>query len=339
VTTPASKRGFELPPEWAPQARTWMAWPSGRTPWGEHLAAARRVHAEVAKAIAEFQPVTMIARPDLTADASLHCGQGVSVLPLPHDDSWTRDTAPSFLLNAKGELACVDWHYDGYGADASDVRHDTRLAEAICNHLEIEHFAVPIVLEDGALHVDGEGTCLMCAGSVLDPTRNPGLDRAGAEAVLASHLGAVCVIWLEAGLINDPTGGHVDNLACFAAPGTVLALAPGRDEVNAPILEANVARLKASVDAKGRTLEVIEIPCPEPAFTDDGRQLPRSYVSFAIVNGAVIMPVFGEVGDRAAFRAISAAFADREVVRIEAQDLIQGGGTIHSITRQQPKAP
>jgi agmatine deiminase len=337
VSTPR-EQGFVMPPEWAPHERCWMAWPCREEHWGERIAAARQAHAEVAKAIAAFEPVTMIARPELTAEASVQCGQGISVLPLEYDDSWIRDTAPTFVRNAEGLLAGVDWPFNGYGERSPEYAQDAALAEKICRRLKLPRFAAPIVLEGGAIHVDGEGTALVCAESVLDPRRNPGLDRASAEAVLRDYLGVETVIWLAQGLVDDGSGGHVDNLACFAGPGVVLALAGGdADDPNRPILEENLACLRAARDAKGRDLEVIEIQQPAPRHREDGRRLTASYINFYLANGAIIVPIFDDPMDAAAFHAIQAAFPDRQIVEIDALDLIYGGGGIHCITQQQPK--
>jgi agmatine deiminase len=338
VSTPR-EQGFVMPPEWAPHERCWMAWPCRAEHWGERLAAARQAHAEVAKAIAEFEPVTMIARPELAAEASVQCGQGIPVLPLDYDDSWIRDTAPTFVRNTEGLLAGIDWPFNGYGERSPEYAQDAALAEKLCRRLKLPRFEGPIVLEGGAIHVDGEGTALVCAESMLDPRRNPGLDRAGAEAALRDHLSIETVIWLAQGLIDDPMGGHVDNVACFAGPGVVLALAGGEvDDPNRPILEDNLSRLRAARDAKGRELEVIEIQQPAARHREDGRRLTASYINFYLANGAIIVPIFDDPGDAAAFHAIQAAFPDRQIVEVEATDLIYGGGGIHCITQQQPKS-
>jgi agmatine deiminase len=338
VSTPR-EQGFVMPPEWAPHERCWMAWPCRAEHWGERIAAARQAHAEVAKAIATFEPVTMIARPDLAAEASVQCGQGISVLPLDYDDAWLRDTAPTFVRNAEGLLAGVDWRFNGWGGRSPEYAQDAALAEKICRRLKLPRFEAPIVLEGGAVHIDGEGTALVCAESVLDPRRNAGLERAAVEAVLRDHLGVDTVIWLARGLVDDASGGHVDNLACFAGPGVVLALAGGEaDDPNRPILEDNLARLRAARDAKGRELEVIEIPQPAARQREDGRRLTASYINFYLANGAIIVPIFGDPMDATAFHAIQDAFPDRQIVEIDAADLIWGGGGIHCITQQQPKS-
>ncbi len=332
--------GFAMPPEGARHERCWIAWPCREELWGERMAAARQAYAEVAQAIAQFEPVTMIARPELTAEASLHCGQGISVLPLDYDDSWTRDTLPTLVTDPQGQLAGIDWQFNGYGQSAPNYAKDARLAEAICERLKVPRFVAPIVLEGGSLHVDGEGTCLVCAGSVLDPKRNPGVGRAEIEAALADHLGIAKVIWLEQGLVGDRNGGHVDNLACFARPGVVLALVcRDPEDANHAVLQDNLARLRAETDAKGRALEIVEIEQPGAQLRPDGSRIPASYVSLYLANDAVIMPMFDTAMDNPAYKAIAAAFPDRRVVQIDASDLVHGGGGIHAITQQQPAVP
>jgi agmatine deiminase len=336
VITPRAQ-GFAMPAEWAPHARCWMAWPCRTELWGDRMAAARRAYAEVAKAIVQYEPVTMIARPDLTAEASLQCGQGISVLPLEYDDSRIRDTAPTFVVDRAGALAGVDWRFDGYGGAAPAFERDARLAEAICARLEVPRLVAPIALEGGALHVDGEGTCLVCAASVLDPRRNPGLSRDAAATALADHLGVTQVIWLEHGFEGDPSGGHVDNVACFVRPGVVMALTcRDTSDANFAGLQDNLARLRAARDAAGRELEVIEIEQPAARFDADGRRLTMSYLSFYLANGAVVFPMFEDAMDSAAFNTIRSAFPDRQAIQVDAADLVYGGGGIHAITQQQP---
>ena len=339
MSTPAAK-GFRMPPEWAPHERCWMAWPCRPEIFGAAFAGARRAYAEIARAIAQSEPVSMLARPELIADASVASGRGVSVLPMDYDDAWTRDTAPSFVVNQEGDLGAVTWRFNGYGGRSPSFDLDAKLATRIAERLKIERFEAPLVLEGGAVHVDGEGTALLCAPSVLEPARNPDLDRAEVERMLGDFLGVERVIWLEHGFEGDVTGGHVDNLACFVGPGKVLALAS--DDPNDPNhhgLKANVEALKAAHDAAGRSLEVIEVIQPRARYRDDGSRLTTSYLNFYVSNEAVVLPMFDDDRDDDAFESISAAFPEREAVQIEALDLVHGGGGIHCITRQQPARP
>jgi agmatine deiminase len=338
VRTPAEE-GFRMPAEWAPHRRCWMAWPCREDMWGEAIEDARRAYAEVATAICRFEPVTMIVRPDLTASVSLYCSQqGISVLPLPHDDSWTRDTGPTFLVDGQGNLAGVDWTFNGWGNVHPRHEEDARMAMRILEHVGARRFPCDLVMEGGGVHVDGEGTGLVCAQSVLDPRRNPGLSREAAEAVLKAHLGLEKLIWLEEGLLGDETAGHVDNLACWARPGVVIAaVADDVDDENYPILRRNLEVLRATTDAQGRALEVLMLPIPKARQGRDGRRLTLSYVNFYLANGAVILPAFDDPADRVAYRTLAAAFPDREPVQIEALAILEGGGGIHCITQQQPE--
>lgn len=329
-----------MPAEWAPHRRTWLAWPCRTTLWGEHLDEAKRTYAAIAQAIAGFEPVTVLARPDLTADASLHCGKGISVLPMQQDDSWVRDTGPAFLVSNDGRLGGVAWTFNGWGETYPDHVEDARMARRMLEHAGAETFTSKLVLEGGGVHVDGEGTALLCEDSVLDAGRNPDRDRADVERELDGLLGVDKVIWLDGSLTDDETGGHVDNLACFTAPGKVLALDPATaSEADRPGLERNLETLRAATDAAGRSLEVTLLPLPKPKKRADGRLLTLTYVNFYLCNGAVIVPVFEDSADDAAKKVIGQAFPDRTLVPIDASVLLQGGGGIHCVTQQQPLPP
>ncbi len=329
--------GFYMPAEWGPHDRCWMAWPCRRELWSERLDAARTAYAEVAMAIAEFEPVTMIANPENVAEASLRCGSSVACLPLAHDDSWMRDTGPSFLIDGRGEMAGVDWRFNAWGGKYDSYEKDSAVAAAMLEHLELTRYEAPIVLEGGSIHVDGEGTLITTEQCLLNPNRNPELDKDEIERLLNAHFGVEKVIWLGQGLEEDETDGHVDNLACFARPGVVLALsAEDPEDGNYDALRDNLIRLRAARDAKGRELEVIEVPQPERGAGDDGRRLAKSYINFYLANGAVVMPSFEDGKDKAAKEIVSGCFPDRKVRQVPALDIVHGGGGIHCITLQQP---
>ncbi len=326
-----------MPAEWEPHKRTWLAWPCRDGLWGKHLEDAKLAYAGVAQAIAAFEPVTVLARPDLTADASLHCGKGISVLPMPQDDSWVRDTGPSFLVSDDGRLGGVTWTFNGWGGVYPDHAEDAAMARRMLDHLGAEAFASSLVLEGGGIHVDGEGTALLCEASVLEPMRNPGWNRAKVERELADLLTIEQVIWLEGSLTDDETRGHVDNLACFTGPGKVLALDPATaSEADRPGLARNLEALRTTTDAKGRPFEVMLLPLPKPKQRDDGRLLTLTYINYYVCNGAVIVPIFEDAADGVAQKIIAQAFGDRELVSLDATALLHGGGGIHCITLQQP---
>ena len=331
-----------MPAEWMPHECCWMAWPCPQEYWGDAVESARRAYARVARTIARFEPVRMLANPAELAVARRLCGADVQVLPTALDDSWLRDTGPTFVLDDSGRLAGVDWQYNSYGNKegfaAVAFRHDVTVAKRMLEQLGVRRFAAPLVLEGGAFHVDGEGTVLTSEQCLLNPNRNPGLSRQQIEAYLLEYLGAEKLIWLGQGLKDDDTDGHVDNLACFVRPGTVMALTcndPADD--NYAVLQENLARLHAARDAAGRRLKVIEVEQPDKRMYN-GIRLAMSYVNFYIANGAVIMPSFNQPQrDASAARVVAGAFPDRELVQVPGLDIIVGGGSVHCITQQQPR--
>ena len=335
--TPAED-GFYMPGEFAPHTGCWMAWPCREKAFSGRLPEAKHAYAQVARAIAAYEPVTMVANPLDASDAAMACGPQVKILTMHIDDSWTRDTGPTFLIDGRGRLAGVDWIFNGWGFVWEDCKNDRLLARGILDHLGVKRYEADFVLEGGAIHVDGQGLLMAVEPCLLDPQRNPNLSRADLEARLSAFLGVKNFIWLEYGLDNDETKGHVDNVACFARPGLVLVHStedPGDPDYQG--LRENAARLRAAKDARGRGLEVVELPAPAPREGKDGR-MTLSYVNFYLANGAVIMPAFGDAKDDEAARIIKGVFPDRRVVTVPAMDIVYGGGGIHCITQQQPSA-
>ncbi len=338
MTTPR-EAGFRMPPEWAPHAGCWMAWPCRPENWDD-IEAARATYVEVARVIGRFEPVTMTANPH-DAGAARRALSGVSgtdVVVVPSDDSWARDTAPTFVTDGRGALGGVDWRFNAYGGIYEDYGRTQGMARRILDLVGARRFVAPLVLEGGAVHVDGEGTVLTTTEVVLDPRRNPGLEAGEAERLLCEYLGAEKVLWLTAALDHDNTGGHVDNLACFAAPGVVVALGcADRDDPQHAAVQENLARLRTATDARGRPLEVVELPMP--ARPESGvRRLSPSYVNFYLANGGVVIPALGDPADVAARDVLTRLFPRRLVVPVPTLELAKAGGNVHCITQQQPVA-
>ncbi|MEQ8356670.1 MAG: agmatine deiminase [Kiloniellaceae bacterium] len=334
--------GFHMPPEWGPHERCWMAWPCRGSLWLEGLEASRGAYAKVARAIAGFEPVTMLANAEDLEDATARCGDSVTCQALPLDDSWMRDSGPTFLVDGKGGLAAVDWQFNAWGGKFQPYDQDALVAGRVLAQLGVKTYAAPLVLEGGSIHVDGEGTLLTSEECLLHPNRNPDLDRDDIEALLRQYLGVEAFVWLGQGLDKDDTDGHVDNIACYVRPGVVMAVTcDDPADPNHAILQDNLDRLAKARDARGRALEVIELPLPRaPRYLDgqDGRQrLALSYVNYYIANGGVIMPSFGDDNDGPALDIVSRAFPDRKVVQVPAGPILVGGGGIHCITQQQPR--
>ncbi|HYD29426.1 MAG TPA: agmatine deiminase family protein [Azospirillaceae bacterium] len=330
--------GFRMPAEWVGHSRCWMGWPCRPETWdGAGFEAAKSAYAEVAKAIAAFEPVAMVCNPADVAEVSLICGTGVTVLPLDLSDSWMRDIGPSFLVDGKGGLAGVHWRFNAWGENYPDYAADAEVGRKVLEHLGLPLYAAPLVLEGGAIHVDGEGTVLTTEQCLLNPNRNPHLDRGQIEELLKDHLGANTVVWLGEGYQDDETDGHVDEIAFFVRPGVVAAIVtddPG--DSNFKAFQDNLDRLKAARDARGREFEVI--PLPQPKRRDhNGVRLTLSYTNLYLANGGVVMPAFEDFADDEAFRILRRCFPERQVVQVPALDIVRGGGGIHCITQQQPE--
>ncbi len=324
-----------MPAEWAPREATLMAWPVREAAWLEGLEDARSGYAEVANAVSEFEPLIMIARSDCVSDARRRLSSAVEIWEMPHDDSWIRDNGPTFLLDGAGGRSAVNWRFNAWGRKYEPFDADDALAPLVLERMGVRRFDAPLVMEGGSIHVDGAGTLLTTAECLLNPNRNPSLSKVEIEAYLSAFLGVKSFVWLEKGLAGDETDGHVDNVACFVAPGVVAVQVSGPDD-------ANAAALSLSVDAAGRRLEVVEIPAP-PERRCRGEPLTLSYINYYPVTGALVVPVFGKDGDPAiraaddrALGILREAYPGRKIVPIDGMRIIKGGGNVHCITQQVP---
>lgn len=338
------KRGFRMPAEWAAHERTFISWPVRRSMhYPEDYRRIARGYAALARAIAEFEPVTVIVNPDQAEQLKAEFDEEwIDRLVIAHDDSWVRDNGPTFLIDDFGHRAGVNWRFNAWGEKYHPWDHDNQLARVLLDRLHIRRVDASIVLEGGSIHTDGEGTLLTTEQCLLHPNRNPQLDRGGIEEELKKRLHAEKIIWLKRGLSGDETDGHIDNIACFAAPGKVLIQTcddPG-DE-NFEITRENLTRLSEATDARGRKLEVIRIPQPPKRFYK-GHRLTLSYLNFYLVNGGVILPVFGSeaaASDRKAEAVLRHVFPDRRIRTIDGMGIITEGGNVHCATQQMPADP
>jgi len=320
-----------MPAEWEPHERTLMGWPCRKELWGQTLAQARADYAAVASAIAQFEPVTMIANPGADAAAArAACAAGVEVVELPLDDSWLRDCGPIYVRAEDGRRIAVHFRFNAWGQKFSPWEHDAAVGALIGAALGDEVRSAPIVLEGGAILGDGSGTLLTTEQCLLNPNRNPGLGREQIEAALRAYLGARRIVWLGYGLVEDrDTDGHVDLIAAFTAPGQVLLQAAGPGNPNHQRMKDNRARLLAA------GIEVRELPLLG-YLEVAGQQVAVSYMNFYICNRAVIVPVIGAAEDAEALEVIGGAYPGREVVPVPGAVLAYGGGGPHCITQQVP---
>ena len=354
--------GFYMPAEWSPHGQVWMVWPERPDNWRLGGKPAQAAFAEVARAIASFEPVTVCVSPAQYENANAQLSHpGIRVVELSTDDAWVRDTGPTFVVNGQGGIRGVDWTFNAWGGFNGGLywpwQRDDQVADKIlglerCPRYRTEGF----VLEGGAIHVDGEGTLITTEECLLNPNRNPHMMREEIELKLGDYLGIDKVIWLPHGLYNDETDGHVDNFCCFVKPAEVLlAWTDDENDPNYPRCQAALRVLQASRDARGREFVVHKIPIPGPIHAteeectgvdrisgsqprDPSVRLAGSYVNFLIVNGGIIAPAFDDPKDDEAREILQQLFPDRRVVMVPGREILLGGGNIHCITQQQPAA-
>jgi agmatine deiminase len=326
---------FRMPAEWALHERTLMAWPARADLWGERFEDAKAVYAEVANAIAAFEPVTMVAHPSQRKQARAACGAGVVVSEIPIDDSWMRDSGPIFVLDGAGRRAGLDFGFNAWGEKFHPYDDDAEMAARVLERLREERIdARDLILEGGSIAVDGEGTLITTEQCLLHPSRNPSLSREQIARRLQDALGVHTIVWLGGGLAEDyDTDGHVDNVCAWIGPGRVLAqTVAGESSPNWAPTRENVERLRAA------GLEVTELTLL-PYVDHDGPPTVVPYTNFYICNGALIVPVAGQETDDEALALLGGLYPGRVVVPVPGATLALGGGGVHCITQQVPAVP
>ena len=349
--------GFTMPGEFEPHAACWMLWPERPDVWRNNAKPAQKAFVAVASAIAQFEPVRMGVSAAQFDTARRMLPESVDVIRLDYNDSWMRDNGATFVVDRygkSGNIRGIDWDFNAWGGHYPDFRADDALASQLLTHLDKDRYNAPLVMEGGAIDVDGEGTLIVTEQCLLNPNRNPSLNKTQIESYLRDYLNVEKVIWLQNGLFNDETSGHVDNLCCFVRP-TVIALTWTEDEndANYPICAAAYNQLINETDAQGRPLTVHKIHQPTPITItaeeaaglvvspdtirrDVGERYASSYVNYYVANGGVVVPQFGDEWDQPALDTIATLFPQREVVGVYSREIILGGGNIHCITQQQP---
>jgi len=325
-----------MPAEWAPHERTLIAWPAREAAWrGTTIEQAREVHAQVVAAVAAFEPVTLVVDPAHVDDARRRVtAENVELLALPIDDSWLRDSGPLIVTGPEGRRAGIDFRFNAWGEAFAPYDKDAAIAALLLEHLGIERFGSPMVLEGGAIAVDGTGRLVMTEQCLLNPNRNALLERPEIEEELRVHLGAEQVVWLGRGLVEDAdTDGHVDNICAFLAPRHVLLqTVAGDDDPNRPHAEENARRLR---DAG---LEVERWELLPRTTRADGSVVAIPYTNFYLCNGAAIVPL-GEQDadmDAEALRRLGELLPGQAIVGVPGRVLALGGGGVHCITQQIP---
>jgi agmatine deiminase len=347
--------GYRMPGEWEPHEATWVAWPHARDDWPGKFAPIPWVYAEIVRVLSRSERVNVLVRGRAMRDRAAERldRHGVDLARVEFvkaatDRAWLRDSGPTFVVNDQGasegeRIALVDWRFNAW-AKYDNHRCDNRLPKRLARRLGLRRF-VPrteaggrVVMEGGALDVNGKGTVLTTEECLLSAiqARNPKLDRRALEQVFADYLGARHVVWLDRGIVGDDTHGHVDDLARFVDPRTVVAAVENNpDDPNHDILQENWRRLEQARDQDGQPLNLVPLPMPTPVVFE-GQRLPASYANFYIGNTVVLVPTFNDPADRDALNTLASLFPDRRVVGIHCVDLVLGLGTLHCLSQQQP---
>jgi agmatine deiminase len=324
-----------IPAEWTPHKAIWTAWPSAADLWGEDLEPARAEVAAMIRALADGgagDRMRVLAHGrEAEATAKLAVGRSADIIPAAFGDIWLRDTGPIFASGGKA----LGFRFNGWGGKYR-LPHDEEVGARVALLAGADYKRHDFIVEGGAVEMDGEGTLITTRQCLLNPNRNAHWTEEGAEVELKRALGVEKVLWLDEGLLNDHTDGHIDNLARFVAPGRVVCQAPAdRGDPNFDVLEEIALSLAAMRDARGRLLEVVRIPSPGPIADEDGDAVPASHMNFVIGNSTVVVPIYSSTGDDAV-NALAPLFPGRKVVGLSSHAILTGGGSFHCITQQEP---
>ncbi|MGT2930493.1 agmatine deiminase [Streptococcus dentasini] len=350
--------GFYMPAEYAPQDKVFMIWPERPDNWRNGGKPAQKAFADVARAISRFTNMNVLVSAQQFQNCRRQLPPEITVYEVSSNDAWVRDCGPTFVIDGQGRRRAVDWAFNAWGGLVDGLYfpwdQDDLVAQKICEIEGADSYRTSdFILEGGSFHVDGEGTVLTTEMCLLSQGRNPQLTRAAIEKKLCDYLNCEKVLWLKDGIDPEETNGHIDDVACFIAPGEVACIYT--DDVSSPFYEAAqdaYARLSKMTDAKGRRLKVHKLCCPVNTITikgdfaidyvegtiprEDGDICIASYMNFLITNGGVIVPQYGDENDALALEQIQAFFPDKEVVGVNTVEIVYGGGNIHCITQQEP---
>lgn len=343
--TPGSL-GYRMPAEWAPHRATWLSWPHNQETWPTQLEKVREVWVRMIRELSQVEQICLLVNDDKSAGVVADrikqadaAPERVSLLKIPTVDVWMRDYGPTFVTREaeQAPLAMNDWIFNGWGGKYPSYEDDDGVAKEIASLLRVPVFDQPVVLEGGSIEVNGAGTCLATEQCLLNKNRNQHLTRVEIERLLLDSLSARHVIWLGEGIAGDDTDGHIDDIARFVDPHTIVCvLESDSRDVNYHALQENYERLKNARDQDGDKLNVVTLPCPKAIYCE-GARLPASYANFYIANDLVLVPVFDDANDERALGTLRELFAGRKVVGLRCNEVVAGLGAIHCVTQQEPQ--
>ncbi len=343
--TPAAK-GYRMPAEWEPQESIWLAWPHNLLTFEDFLEDVEKIFVEFMKALYTGQYIDLLINDDATQSKVVKLCQNAEIdlkkvcfHKIPNQDVWTRDYGPTFIVNRsiKEKLAMVKWTFNAWGSKYDDLLPDNEVTYKIQKELKLPMFEPKIVLEGGSIDVNGQGLVLTSEQCLLNENRNPQLSKEQIEDYLKQYLNVNKVLWLKEGIAGDDTDGHIDDIARFVNPDTIVcAFENDSQDENYEILKDNYKRLMDMTDQRGKKLNLVKMPMPGFIGEEDER-LPASYLNFYIGNEAVVVPIFGHKNDMKALSTLEKLFPKRKVVGINCTPLVYGFGTLHCSSQQQPK--
>jgi agmatine deiminase len=335
-----------MPAEWSRHRATWLAWPHNRETWPTQLERVKEVWIKMMQALSPHEQVCLLVNDESTRQevtARLKDARAVldnvTIFQIPTIDVWMRDYGPTFVTKDSAEwaLAFNDWIFNGWGGKYAFYEADDQIAREIARLLQVPVFNHEVILEGGSIEVNGVGICLTTEQCLLNKNRNPHMRRSDIEKFLKDSLGVRHVIWLGEGIVGDDTDGHVDDVARFVNPTTVVCAveANSKDE-NYSLLQENFERLKQARDQNHDKLSIVPLPCPAPLYYE-GARLPASYANFYIANEVVLLPLFDDASDPQAAGILQELFPDRRVIGLPCADVVAGLGAIHCVTQQEPQ--
>jgi len=346
ATTPTPKSaGYYFPAEFAPHSATWLSWPHKEASWPGKIQTIYPYYSQFVKKLAESEPVCInVNDENMREQAIAHLTQAGADLTrirfflFPTNDAWCRDHGPAFLINPKAEQkkVIVDWNYNAWGGKYPPYDLDDVIPTRIAEMYNIPVYYPGIIMEGGSVEFNGAGTILTSTACLLNPNRNPHLNKIQIEDYLCEYYGADQVLWVDEGIIGDDTDGHIDDTVRFVNEDTVLAVVEeNTHDDNYDLLQHNLKQLHQMRIVNGKQLNVIELPMPDPVIYED-QPLPASYANFYIANKSVIVPTYRCDKDDKALQIIQSAFPDREVVGIDSTEIIWGLGSFHCLSQQEP---
>lgn len=334
---------FRFPADWEPQTAVWFAWPTSEELWPGELLHVQSRLAELYQIAARYQPVHVLCPRSAQGNLLGHFGSpelpsNLRLFDYRTDDVWFRDFGPLFVFDEKvGGLTVTDWGFNAWGKKFPRYERDAAATRFLAHELGLPRKGFETILEGGAIESNGSGTLLTTEAVLLHPNRNGQIDKAAMEAVLARGLGVEQVLWLEEGLVGDDTDGHVDNIArFFREDGILLATVATTDDPNARALEENHCRLQGAALSDGRPFDLVELPLPEPKI-HEGLPLAASYLNYLVLNGAVLVPTFGQAeNDARALEILRSCYPERAVIGFDCCAILHEGGALHCLSQHQP---